>query len=179
MALYKSSARDKQSGPNARKKLLNILLKRPYSVGAARKLLLQHGYEAEAVEDALTWASSLGYLNDENLAERYASSLMESKGIVGQRLRQELYKRGLTAETVDKTLEHYSSKEDENARCLEAVRKFALKASPKGELGDPEIKKLAQKLRRLGYGWGAIYGAFKQLKPTGGVDFPPYDDIDS
>lgn len=85
-----------------------------------RAKLVDSGYSAAAVEDALTYVKSFGYVNDEAYARRFV------EGKKGQKSRREiqalLQRRGLTREQADSALEDYTSQD-----AVEAIRRLAEK----------------------------------------------------
>ena len=63
-----------------------------------------------------------GYINDSRLAERYTETFYEFKNMGLNKIRNELYRRGISKEDIDNALEKYES-EDQNERILEFIKK--------------------------------------------------------
>lgn len=63
-----------------------------------------------------------GYVNDAVLAERYAETFYEFKNMGLQRIRNELFKRGISREDIDNALEKYENL-DQTERIYEFIRK--------------------------------------------------------
>ncbi len=63
-----------------------------------------------------------GYVNDARLAERYAETFYEFKNMGLQRIRNELYRRGISREDIENAVEKYEC-EDQTERIEEFIRK--------------------------------------------------------
>ena len=63
-----------------------------------------------------------GYINDSSLAERYTETFYDFKNMVLNKIRNEIYRRGIYKEDIDNALEKYES-EDQNERILEFIKK--------------------------------------------------------
>jgi len=63
-----------------------------------------------------------GYINDERLAERYAETFYTFKNMGLARIRNELFRRGISAEHIDNALEKYEN-EDQTSRIEEFINK--------------------------------------------------------
>lgn len=63
-----------------------------------------------------------GYVNDSRLAKRYAETFYEFKNMGLSRIRQELYRRGISKEDIDNALSVYEA-EDQTERIEEFIKK--------------------------------------------------------
>ncbi len=83
---------------------------------------LSRKFSKELSFDVATLFVERGYVNDARLAERYAETFYEFKNMGLNRIRNELYKRGISKEHIDNALEKYEY-EDQNERIEEFIRK--------------------------------------------------------
>lgn len=79
-------------------------------------------YSKELSADVAALLAERGYINDSRLAERYAETFYEFKNMGLGRIRQELYRRGISRENIDNALAKYEN-EDQYERIEEFVRK--------------------------------------------------------
>jgi regulatory protein len=104
---------------------------------------------ARVVEDL----AAAGYLDDEGLARRLAERFAGERGFGPARIRAELRRRGLSAETAEAAV----GRDDPEAllqRGLEAARRHLKRDT--GPLDDPSLRRLAGHLERRGFPAGVI-----------------------
>ena len=87
----------------AKAKALTLLSYKEYTSGELTKRL-QQTVSQEAAEQAVERMISLGFINDEDYAQRYAGKLA-AKGFGEWRIRMEMRRKGLDPDTIDFTLE--------------------------------------------------------------------------
>lgn len=78
-----------------KKRALNILSVRDYSVDELRKKLLAREHPEDAVERVLTKLQRAGLLNDQEYAQNYVRVHREKRNLSTSALRRELVKRGV------------------------------------------------------------------------------------
>ena len=76
-----------------------------------------------------------GYVNDALLAERYAETFYEFKNMGLQRIRNELFKRGISREDIENALCKY-----ENLDQTDRIYEFIQKKYDVNKLGDPKYR---------------------------------------
>ena len=122
-----------------------------HSEAELREKFLRKGTDPAAAEEALFWLQDHRYLDD----LRYASAIVRhysKKGYGEQRIRSELYRRGIPREFWDEALQELSGTEEQIDRYL------------RSRLKDPsdreEVRKLTAALARRGFSWDEIRSAF-------------------
>ena len=138
----------------ARELGLELLSRRMHSEAELREKLLRKGTDPAAVEEALIWLQDHLYLDD----TRYASAIVRhylKKGYGEQRIRSELYRRGIPRDYWDEALKELSGTEEQIDRYL------------RSRLKDPtdreEVRKLSAALARRGFSWDEIRSAFDRI----------------
>lgn len=138
----------------ARELGLELLSRRMHSEAELREKLLRKGTDPAAVEEALIWLQDHLYLDD----TRYASAIVRhylKKGYGEQRIRSELYRRGIPRDYWDEALKELSGTEEQIERYL------------RSRLKDPtdreEVRKLSAALARRGFSWDEIRSAFDRI----------------
>ena len=155
---------------SCREKALSLLDYAPQSEGRLREKL-ERFYPPETAERVTVRLREAGLLDDLDYGRRLAAEGMELRGWGPLRVRQELFRRKLSPETVRAVMEELedSPREDPAAAVLRLVEKKYL---PK--LREPRGReKVAAALRRRGYGWGEIREALSRL---GEEELPPEAD---
>lgn len=79
-------------------------------------------FDKELAEDVALLFEERGYIDDARLAERYAETFYEFKNMGLQRIRNELYKRGISREIIELVLEKYENC-DQTDRIYEFIRR--------------------------------------------------------
>lgn len=131
-----------------KEKALNLLTGKPMSRRELERKLEQ--WEATEEESAAICdrMEELGFLNDEAYAQTVVRHY-SAKGYGERKLRDELYRRGVSREHWEQALEQARDPE-------EAIRAFVEKKLA-GKAGDPkELKKVSDALIRRGYRWQEI-----------------------
>ena len=125
--------------------------------------LRQAGFSADAVEDAMNYVRSYGYLNDRRYAENYISFRMSTKS--RQKILQELSTKGVDRETAAAAWESVAEiQEPDDLEVLRtAVRK---KYQPDSTLDEKEMRRLQGYLLRHGFGYGDISHVLGEMNIT-------------
>lgn len=79
-------------------------------------------FSKELANDVASLFVERGYVNDARLAERYAETFYEFKNMGPARIRNELFRRGISRDDIENALEKYKD-EDQHERIEEFVRK--------------------------------------------------------
>ena len=121
---------------------------------ALRDKLLERGHGEAESDYALAWLMEHGYLSDERLAEAAVRSYTR-RGYGALRIRQELRRKGVDAETTAAALEEHEPD-------WEAMHKL-LDKRLHGDLSDrKEVGKAIAALQRRGYRWEEIRCALNE-----------------
>lgn len=79
-------------------------------------------FSKELAEDVVALFAERGYLNDEQLALRYAETFYEFKNMGLSRIKNELYRRGFSKEDIENAISKYEN-EDQGERVEEFITK--------------------------------------------------------
>ncbi len=130
----------------AKLRAMHLLEDMDRSESALREKLRQGLYPQEAIECAVSYVSSFGYLNDERYAQNFVESRKSAKS------RREIYyqlcQKGVSREIAERALEECYEGGDE----LEAIRRMIQKKRVDLKNAEPEqIRKLYGYLSRKGF----------------------------
>jgi regulatory protein len=139
------------------KKAMNLLLQRDRSEKELRDRLLGEAYEPEAVQDAINYTSSFGYLDDARFAENYVASFTGKKS--RRVMRSELEQKGVDEVLIDRALE--AVPEDESDQIRKLLRK---KAGAPHKLDDREKRRAAAFLARRGFSGSDVWKAIRTFE---------------
>ena len=104
-----------------KKYLFDMIVRRSWTVAAARQYLTAKGYSKESVEKALQIAEQEKCLSDEDYAENY---VRDRRGMTGEyRLRKELKQRGVTDAVISEAIDKQYSASDDYENALALARK--------------------------------------------------------
>ncbi|MBR6114107.1 MAG: regulatory protein RecX [Oscillospiraceae bacterium] len=139
----------------ARKRALSLLEKRDYS----RKMLIDKltekgATEAEAGEVA-DWLCELGVVDDSRYAALVARHYA-AKGYGERRVREELYRRGISRELWDEAMEELPEPDETVSRLL--------KARLRGRSAPEDIQRAQNYLLRRGYSREEVRAAIERCK---------------
>jgi regulatory protein len=137
---------------------LNYLDFREYSVREIRTKLLRK-FDEEYVDTAVEKLCELNLINDERYASLLANELFERKKYGKNRIKSELFKRGIDSDTINNVLtEIFDAEETDNIkRIVDIINKkyYNNMADENGR------KKVFGALVRLGYGFSDIREAMR------------------
>lgn len=146
---------------------LRILSYRDHSEKELLQKLRQKGINKLYAEKAVEKLKDYGYINDERVAEYYAKSLSERKGMSKNGIKNELKRKGISSEMADIVAESLDF--DPILRIIEL-----LNTKYSRYLNDEKgVRKTVAALQRLGYRWSDIKSAFRQLE----VETEDNDDV--
>lgn len=125
--------------------------------------LLQRGYDAADVAEAVARLSELGALDDSQYARAFSRSRALGKGMSRRRLQQELARRGVSREQADQAIAEVMDEEavDERALLEAAARKKMTTLA--GLDPDTAKRRLAGFLARRGYDASAVSAVVRKL----------------
>lgn len=145
---------------SARKKALQLLERMDRTESGLREKLAGSGFSPEAVQDALSYVKSFGYVDD----ERYAGNFVRMKGSMWgkNRIVNELYKRGISRDLACRAFEEACMEGEVNVEdtLLELIRRKC----PNGPSDEKEKRRLFGFLARRGFSPGEIFKALQELE---------------
>ncbi len=148
---------------SARRKAMLLLEHMDRTEKGLSDRLRQAGFSAEAVEDAMNYVRSYGYLNDLRYAENYISFRINSKS--RQKILQELAGKGIDRETALSAWE--SAAEVETPDELAVLRSTVLKkCQEETVLDEKAMRRLQSFLLRRGFSYGDISHVLDEMHIT-------------
>ena len=148
---------------SARRKAMLLLEHMDRTEKGLSDRLRQAGFSAEAVEDAMNYVRSYGYLNDLRYAENYISFRINSKS--RQKILQELAGKGIDRETALSAWE--SAAEVETPDELAVLRSTVLKKCQEETVPDEKaMRRLQSFLLRRGFSYGDISHVLDEMHIT-------------
>ena len=133
-----------------------------YGDNTAKKLsekLRQKGFSRESAAEAVRFCVEKRYINEEDQLRRLMEQLCDRKRYGLRRIRQEVFQKGFSDETVRAVFEECASELDFDAAVTERVKRLGRDA-----FSTPEKKKKhVSSLLRYGFSMDEINGALKQL----------------
>ncbi len=130
---------------------VSYLSRRDHSEKELLLKLRQKGY-AESGVDAVERLKRSGYIDDERFARMFARELVNLKKYGKSRIRQELFRKGISSETVNLVLE------DEDF-CQSDIKEILQKKYIRYLNDEKGVKKAVNGLLRMGYSFGEIKAA--------------------
>ena len=143
---------------------LRLLTRRDYGSGELRRRLLERGFPAEAAEQAIARATTLGYLDDGRYVENLSRSLVSAGRAAGPRLALELRRRELPDELIRAAVaeSREDGREDQALRDL-ISRRFA--AFSMASANERERHRVISFLQRRGFPLDRILNELKRTDP--------------
>lgn len=122
---------------------------------------LREDYGEEAAEAAADRLSELRLLDDARYAENYAAELLRRKKCAPRRILQELLQKGVDRETAEAAVGGLDFAPE---MCIIEL----LETRFAGKFGDEKgLRRTVAALQRLGYGYGDIRSALRQIEEEG------------
>lgn len=113
---------------------------------------LRRTFSPELCREIADLMEERGYINDLQLAERYADNYYSLRSYGPLRIKQELFGKGFSRETIEEVVEPYLSKDHR-----EMIRELLERKYPARLMTDPSVKKKASAwLNRQGYAWSDV-----------------------
>lgn len=133
---------------------------RDHSVREMRNKLNRR-FEPEAVDSAIEKLVELGLLNDERYAENFARGLFEHKKYGKNRIKSELFRRGIDSEIINNVISDiFEAEETDNVKRIVDIinKKYYNKMNDENSR-----RKVFAALMRLGYGYSDIRQAMSEF----------------
>jgi len=135
----------------SKERLVNILKVSDKPESKLREKLREGGYPRECIDQAIQWAKSKHYVDDERYVDTYLR--YHSDGKSRKMLLYDLMQKGIEKELILRMLDETEVDEGEQIRSELIKRKYSPDMDPK------EKQKIIAALARKGYGWAAINDA--------------------
>lgn len=145
-----------------KERALRIIGARPMSEKELHDRLVEKGESPENAEETVEWMKDLHYLDD----EQYAGMIVRhyaARGYGAQKIKNELYRRGVPKQLWDAALEERP--EDEDAIYALLCRRLKSDTPDRAEL-----KKATDALFRRGFSWDEIKCAVNRFREEHGTD---------
>jgi regulatory protein len=141
---------------------LRLLSYKPRSIAEMRSRLLEKDWtDEETVAQVIARLEELGYLNDEQFATSYASTRLNVKPLGRTRLRRDLQRKKLSAETVENALEEAFNAQSEEKLIERAIdKRLRIKGRPQTR---EDSKKLFDYLIRRGFSYDLVLRKVRQV----------------
>lgn len=141
-----------------RRKAMDIIDRRPLSRSEVEKKLIEKGETLESSVEAAAWLEELGLIDDREYALLVVAHY-SAKGYGPRRVRDEMYRRGVSKDYWDEAMETMPPQDDEIDRFI--ISKLG------GELPDKrEKKRVSDALARRGFSWSDISAAFRRYEES-------------
>lgn len=139
------------------------------------------GYEDAVITQVVEKLQRLGLLDDAQFAAQWVEARSRSGGsrpIGRQRLKTELFQKGIAKEEIADAIGHISASDETNL-ALEVARKKvrSIPADPEARIA--EQRKLIGFLQRRGFGWEAIKAAMQTVLPASSDDEDAWEEIET
>lgn len=146
---------------DATRKAMKLLEHMDRTEKGLREKLRQSGFSLPAIDAALEYVKSYGYIDDRRYAGTYIAYRMDSKS--RQKIIQELIGKGIDKETVLAAWEEEAAlnRPDERELLLRTVEK---KYDPGTELDEKEMRRLYGYLVRRGFQFSDISSVLEELE---------------
>ncbi len=143
----------------AKKKALNLLERMDRTELNLRQKLTENGFPPEAVDAAVDYVKSYGYVDDRRYARNYLAYRLQTKS--RQKLFQELRQKGVAQEIIEEAWVEASADEDVNER--EMIRRQLLrKYEPGARLDGGQMRRLYGFLSRKGFRYEDIRSVLEE-----------------
>ncbi len=122
---------------------------------------LSRKYDEQSVDSAVEKLLNYGYINDTRYAENLTRELFERKKYGKNRVKSELYKRGIASETINEVLENYE--EESEIDNVQTIVDIIAKKYYNKMIDEKSRQKVFAALVRLGYGFSDIREAMSEF----------------
>ena len=148
------SESEKEEAKRAASKAMQLLLYRQRTEKELRKKLKEKEFSETAVDAAISYVASYGYLDDRKFAEVYLHSMRDKKS--RSMIRRELREKGVAEEYIEEAFE--AEPDDEENIVWQLLCK---KAGEPHKMEEKELRRAAAYLGRKGFSSAAIW---KQIR---------------
>ena len=146
---------------DATRKAMRLLEHMDRTEKGLRDKLRQSGFSPDAVDAALAYVQSYGYIDDSRYARTYVAYRMDSKS--RQKIIQELIGKGVDKETAVAAWEEEAALNSPDERTL-LIRTVEKKYAPGTELDEKEMRRLYGYLVRRGFQFSDISSVLEEME---------------
>lgn len=146
---------------DATRKAMSLLEHMDRTEKGLRDKLRQSGFSPDAVDAALAYVQSYGYIDDSRYARTYIVYRMDSKS--RQKIIQELIGKGVDKETAVAAWEEEAALNSPDERTL-LIRTVEKKYAPGTELDEKEMRRLYGYLVRRGFQFSDISSVLEEME---------------
>lgn len=146
---------------DATRKAMRLLEHMDRTEKELRDKLRQSGFSPDAVDAALAYVQSYGYIDDSRYARTYIAYRMDSKS--RQKIIQELIGKGVDKETAVAAWEEEAALNSPDERTL-LIRTVEKKYAPGTELDEKEMRRLYGYLVRRGFQFSDISSVLEEME---------------
>lgn len=150
---------NERRGEDAITASLRIISYRPRSEAELRKKLLEKGFDAADISDAVDYLAGAGYIDDDKYAAALAESRTRNKGWGPAKIAADLARKGISKDAIARAIEPLGPGEEETA--ASALSKWARKNGVTPPLKDRLYEKAARHLKARGFSTGVIIRVIK------------------
>lgn len=160
---------DSEECRRARRKAMQLLEHMDRTERGLTERLGHAGFSGEAVQDAVAYVKSFGYIDDARYAQHYISYRLGIKS--RQKLLQELMHKGVDRQTAQEAWEEAVQNEEPDERAI--IRRIVEKKyRPGSELDEKEMRRLYGFLARRGFCGSDISAVLEEMEIA--VSFEKY-----
>jgi regulatory protein len=138
-----------------------LLTYRPRSRAELRKKLQDKAFDAIVIDAVLDDLARLGYVNDRQFAEQFASCRIRLRGLGKRRVERELGNKGIERQIVSETLARIFEGDTENETAKKAAERKL--SSLKSVDRETRYRRLAGFLERRGFSYEIIRNIIKTM----------------
>lgn len=140
-------------------RLLNFKMRTEQEV---RRKMKEKEYTDEIIDTTIDYLYYLNYLDDEEYAQKFIKDKSNLKNMGSERIKRELYMKGIDKNIIDRELEEIVDKDDEYEKAKEiAIKK--LETTYKNDDKNARYRKLGGLLQRKGYSMDIVMPILKEL----------------
>ena len=140
-------------------RLLNFKMRTEQEV---RRKMKEKEYTDEIIDTTIDYLYYLNYLDDEEYAQKFIKDKSNLKNMGSERIKRELYMKGIDKNIIDRELEEIVDKDDEYEKAKEiAIKK--LETTYKNDDKNARYRKLGGLLQRRGYSMDIVMPLLKEL----------------
>jgi len=151
----------KEEQSRAQNYALNLLSYRARSEREIMERMQQKGYESSVIEDTIAYLKEQGYLDDYAFAEMFIRDKSELNKYGQNRIKTELYKKGVAREVINGLIEEMIDSNSEYEKAKELAEKKI--KSYQQDSKQAQYRKLNGFLIRKGYPYDVVSRVVKEL----------------
>lgn len=140
-------------------KLLNFKMRTTEEI---RRRMREKEYTDDIIDNTIDYLNYLNYLDDEDYARKFISDKSNLKNMGKERIKRELYMKGIDSEVISNEIEDIVDDDEEYEKAKEiAIKK--LETTYKNDDKNARYRKLGGLLQRRGYSMNVVMPLLKEL----------------